>query len=154
MYDNALIAHNFMRWIALLLVLYAFVRAFSGWMGDKPRNTLDRTVSLLAMIAVDLQLVIGLLMWALWSPQVKAARENMGAAMKDSELRYWIVEHPTFMLLAIAFVHLGKVLANKAKTPRGSHGRGVLFFGLALALMIYGTPWPGSDPNARPWFRP
>jgi hypothetical protein len=153
MYENALIAHNFMRWIALLFVLFAFVRALSGWMGDRPRNTLDRTVAMIAMIAVDLQLLIGLLMWALWSPEVKAARESMGTAMKDANLRYWLVEHPTFMLLAIALVHVGKIMSNKAKTPRGSHGRGVFCFGIALALMIFGTPWPNSSTHPRPWFR-
>jgi hypothetical protein len=152
MYENALIAHNFMRWMALLLVLFAFVRALSGWMGDKPRNTLDRTAAMLAMIAVDLQFLIGLLMWFLWSPEVLAARENVSAAMKNSTLRYWLVEHPTFMVVAIAFVHLGKILANKAKAPRSQHSRAVLCFGIALALMVVGSPWPSSS-VPRPWFR-
>jgi hypothetical protein len=81
----------------------------------------------------------------------KSARENMSAAMKNDELRFFAVEHAATMLLAVAFVHVGKVLANKAKSPRSQHGRAMVFFGLALILMVWMTPWPMSH-VPRPWF--
>jgi hypothetical protein len=152
MYDNALILHSFLRWAAILVVLFAFVRSLSGWMNDRPRNTLDKLAAMIALITVDLQLLLGLLLYLLWSPQVKAAHENMSAAMKNTELRFWAVEHITIMILAVAFVHIGKILANKSTAPRSQHGRAVFCFGVSLALMLFGTPWPMSN-VARPWFR-
>lgn len=152
MYDNALILHSFLRWLALLFVLFAFVRAVAGWMNDRPRNTLDKLSAMLALITVDVQLLVGLLLYFVWSPQVKAAHENMAAAMKNDELRFWAVEHAATMLVAVALVHVGKIMANKSKVPRSQHGRAALFFGLALLLMIWATPWPMSK-VPRPWFR-
>ena len=152
MYENALMLHSFLRWLALLAVLFAFVRAFSGWMGDRPRTTLDKASAMVALIVVDLQLLTGLLMYFLWSPLTKIARDDMGAAMKDDQLRFWGVEHATTMLIAVALVHVGKILANKSKSPRSQHGRAVLCFGIALMLMVWMTPWPMSH-VPRPWFR-
>jgi putative Mn2+ efflux pump MntP len=152
MYSNALMLHGFLRWLAILSVLFAFVRALSGWMGDRPRNTLDRLSAMIALFVVDVQFLIGLGLYFLWSPLTKTAREDFGAAMKNDELRYWAVEHVTAMIVAIALVHIGKVLANKSKTPRSQHGRAVLCFGLALVLMVWMTPWPMSH-VPRPWFR-
>jgi hypothetical protein len=101
---------------------------------------------------VDLQLLVGLLLYFVWSPLTKMAREDMSVAMKNEELRHWAVEHAALMLLAIAFVHVGKVLANKAQKPRSQHGRAVLFFGMSLALMILGMVMQMSK-FERPWFR-
>jgi hypothetical protein len=145
--------HSFLRWLALLFVLFALVRALSGWMGDRPRNTLDKLSAMVALIVVDVQLLIGLLLYFLWSPQTKAAHENMSAAMKNDVLRFWAVEHAAGMLVAVALVHAGKILANKSKTPRAQHGRAVLCFGLALILMLWLTPWPFTHVDPRPWFR-
>jgi len=152
MYSTALMLHGFLRWVAILLVLFAFVRALQGWMSDRPRNTVDRLSAMLALITVDVQLLVGLGLYFLWSPVTKSARENMSVAMKSEELRYFAVEHVTAMIVAIALVHVGKVLANKSKSPRSQHGRAMLCFGLALILMVWMTPWPMSH-VPRPWFR-
>lgn len=152
MYENALILHNALRWVALAAVLYAFLRAVSGWRSGRPCAKADRTASLVATIAVDLQLTLGLLLYFVWSPQVKSALQDMGAAMKNTELRFWAVEHASLMLLAIVLVHVGKILARKAKTDNARHRRTALFFGLALVLMVVGTAWPSSK-VPRPWLR-
>lgn len=152
MYEKALIVHSALRWFALAAVLYAFLCSVRGAMRARQFSARDRTASLVATIAVDVQLLLGLLMYFLWSPQVKSAMQDMGAAMKNPELRYWAVEHGTMMILAVALVHVGKVLARKAKSDAARHRRTALFFGLALALMVFGAPWPNSK-VPRPWFR-
>lgn len=152
MYEKALIAHNALRWFALASVAFAFLRALRGWLGNQPFTSTDRTATLLAVIAVDLQITLGLLLYFVWSPQVKSALQDMGAAMKNPELRFWAVEHVTIMVLAIACVHLGKVLARRATTDAARHKRAALLFGLGLVLMLVGTPWPSSK-IPRPLFR-
>jgi hypothetical protein len=56
------------------------------------------------------------------------------------------------MLLALIFVHVGRVLVRKAADARVRHRRAALHFTAATILMIAGTPWPGSA-NARALFR-
>jgi hypothetical protein len=152
MYDTALIAHNWLRWIALFAVLFAFLRAMSGAFGVRPFDALDRKASLIATIVMDVQFTLGLLLYIVWSPVVKTAMQDMGAAMKNPELRYFAVEHITVMVLALAFVHIGKVMAKKATAHASKHRRAALWYGLALLLMLVRTPWPMTS-VARPWFR-
>ena len=152
MYETALVVHNALRWVALFAVLYAFLRAARGWLSGRARDGGDRASELIATIVVDLQFVLGLLLYFVWSPAVKAARENMGASMKDPVARFWAVEHVSMMVLAIALVHIGKVLSRKAKGENSKHRRAAFAFGIALALMLFGSPWPGGKLD-RPLFR-
>ena len=50
------------------------------------------------MIALDLQMLLGLLLYGMLSPFTRQAMQDFGAAMRDSTLRFWAVEHLTMML--------------------------------------------------------
>jgi len=152
MYETALSLHSILRWVAILAVLWVFVRALGGVSGKRQFNAGDRFAGVIATIAVDVQFIVGLLLYLVWSPQTKSAMQDFGAAMKNPELRYWAVEHAATMVLAVAFVHIGKVLARKATTDASKHRRNLVWFGLALVLMLIRTPWPGTS-VARPWIR-
>lgn len=152
MYEPALVVHNILRWTAVLAVAYAFLRAAGGWMSGRVRDAGDKRSELLATIAVDVQIVVGLLLYFVWSPNVKSAHQDMGAAMKDPVLRFWAVEHLTIMLIAIVLVHAGKILSRKARSENAKHRRAAIAFGIALALILYGMPWPGGVLN-RPLLR-
>jgi len=152
MYEKVLLVHSILRWLAIAAVAYAFLRALRGWLGNSSRGSLDKLSERVAVIAMDVQLTVGLLLYFVWSPTTHRAFGDMGAAMKDSEMRFWAVEHVTFMLGAVALVHVGKVLARKASNDKAQHRRLVICLGIALALMVVGTPWPGSK-IARPWIR-
>jgi len=145
MYDLVLTLHNALRLVALLLVVAVLWRGLRGWIGDRPFDRGDRTWSLVMLIVVDLQLVLGLALYLVWSPAVKSAMNDMGAAMKDPELRRWAVEHPTMMLGAIVLLHLGNVLRKRVHTDVQRHRWMALSTAIALALLIVGTTWPWND---------
>ena len=77
---------------------------------------------------------------------------NMADTMRDPTARFYAVEHPTIMIVAIALAHIGRVVARKAKTPGDARMRTVVFFALSVVLLLVGTPWPGTHDN-RPLFR-
>ncbi len=104
------------------------------------------------MVTIDVQMLLGLLLYLVVSPSMRMIRENFGAAMESSTLRFWAVEHISTMLLAVVLVHVGRVLGRSAKTAQGRRTRLALSFGLATILMIVATPWPGMI-NGRPLFR-
>jgi hypothetical protein len=104
------------------------------------------------MIALDLQLLLGLLLYFALSPNTKAIFGDFGAAMRDPVARFWAVEHITMMFGAVILAHVGRVLARKAVTPASRRTRLLIPFVLALLLMLGGTPWPGMTAG-RPLFR-
>ena len=93
--------------------------------------------------ALDLQLLLGLLLYLVLSPNMAEIRANFGTSMKDPVARFWAVEHITSMLVAVVLVHVGRVLGRKAATPDSRRMKLFICFGIATALMLLAIPWPG-----------
>ncbi len=148
MYTTVLAIHSWLRWVALVAGVGATLSAMME-RGDGRRA--DRW-GLALVTSLDLQMLIGLLLYFALSPFTKVAMQDFGAAMKDPGLRFFAVEHVTMMLAAVILVHLGRVLARKAASPGARRTRMFVCFGLATILMVVAIPWPGMA-HGRPLFR-
>src|ERR1700682_5548902 len=147
MYSVVLLLHSWLRWVALA----AGIGATAAAAASPPGGGSDRP-GLVFMISMDLQMLLGLLLYAFLSPTTAAIFMDFGAAMKAPVARFWAVEHVTMMLAAVVVAHVGRVLGRKAATPGAKRTRLMVCFGLSTLLMIAGTPWPGTRAG-RPFFR-
>lgn len=152
MYETTLTVHSILRVAVLVLLGVAFLRSAQGALSGRTYTGSDRRSALFATIALDLQLVVGLVLHVALSPVTHNAFTNMGAAMKDPELRRWTVEHPMLMLVAIVVAHLGAALRKRSESDVRRHRWTALTLGVALALILIGMPWPGGA-NPRPFLR-
>src|SRR3954462_4089885 len=150
MYTTVLMIHSWIRWVALVAGIGATFAAVRGQVQGE-RSLADRS-RLVAMMALDIQMLLGLLLYLAVSPNMQEIRAHFGEAMKNPQLRFWAVEHVSAMFVAVALVHVGRVLARKAATPAAKRTRMTICFGIATVLMILGTPWPGMAAG-RPLFR-
>ena len=150
MYTTVLTLHSWVRWIALIAVVGTALAALRGKVEGS--NSLADRWGMVAMMALDLQLLMGLLLYFVVSPNMKPILENFGAAMKDPAARFWAVEHTSSMFGAIALAHVGRVLARKAKDAAAKRRYLLTCFVLAIALITIGMPWPGAR-GGRPLFR-
>lgn len=151
MYDVTLAIHNLLRWAVVLTGLATVVRAAAGLSSARAWTEQDDSASRWFSLSVNVQFLVGLVMYLWVSPLAKTAMADMGAAMKDAALRFWAVEHVTMMILALGLVHMGRARVKKS-TGSGKHKAALIFFGLALLFVVLGTPWPWSG-QARPWVR-
>ena len=151
MYTLVLALHSWLRWAALVAGVGATRAAFNDRGHATELGRADRW-GLALMAALDLQMLLGLLLYLVLSPTMEAIRQNFSAAMNDRVARFWAVEHISMMLMAVILVHVGRVLARKATTPGAKRTRLLVCFGLATLAMIGATPWPGMT-NGRPLFR-
>lgn len=140
MYELVLTVHSCLRLALLVLLVLIVFASLRGMLQASPRPLGAGLFQKLATIVADLQLTLGLLLYFVWSPTTASAMNDFGAAMKDKDLRYWAVEHGTLMLLVVVFVHLGKVFSKRATHDRGFHTRSLIFFGIALAGLLLGSP--------------
>jgi hypothetical protein len=147
LYTIVLTLHSWLRWIALAAGVGATLTAIA----DRSGGRADRW-GLALTAALDLQMLIGLLLYLVLSPFTAEALRDFSAAMKNPGLRFFAVEHITMMFAAVILAHLGRVLARKASAPAAKRTRLIVCFGLATMLMIAGIPWPGLA-NGRPLFR-
>jgi len=145
-YAPVLFLHSWGRWIALVAAVGTVLAAI------RRRDGAAERWGLIAMTALDVQMLLGLLLYFLVSPNMQEILAHFGDAMKDSASRFWAVEHITPMFAAVISAHVGRVLARNAKTPAAKRSRLLVAFGVAIVLMIVGMPWPGR-PGGRPLFR-
>ena len=101
---------------------------------------------------LDLQVLLGLLLYFVFSPLTKAALSDFGGAMSDPLMRFWAVEHGFGMIIGVALAHAGMSRARKAATDTMRHKRVAVFFILALIAILAAIPWPGRV-YVRPLFR-
>jgi hypothetical protein len=151
MYTTLLVVHSLLRWVVIVAALIALARAFGGWSSGRPWTPADEKAGKFFLLFFDIQVLIGLLLYVGFSPMTQAAFADFGAAMGDSVMRFWAVEHIAGMLVAVAFAHIGRVRARKATYPEARHRTTAIFFGLAILVMLLTIPWPFM-PAARPLF--
>jgi hypothetical protein len=142
MYLAVLTLHSYVRWIVVILAIAAVVRALSGWLGRKEWTALDRRLGVFFSSSMDLQLLLGLILYIFLSPSTHTAFQNFGAAMSDEVLRYWSLDHIGLMLVAVVLVHVGGALSKRAGEARVKHRQAAIFFGLAILIVLYAIPWP------------
>lgn len=128
--------HSYNRYLMFAALLLVLFRAYSGWMGKKPFEKLDNTGSLVLLILTHTQLLIGLILYAFLSPYTQAAFADMGAAMKDSTLRYFAVEHIMMMLIAVVLIQLGRTFSKKATDDVQKHRKLAVYTTAAVLLII------------------
>jgi hypothetical protein len=135
-----LASHNLIRWSILLFGFWTVIQAFSGLRSKRSFSSNDNRASLLFMIFCDIQLLIGLILYY-YNGHLENLTNGMGNVMKNAYMRFYSVEHAFTMILAWVLVHVGRNAVKKA-APEHKHKRMLLFFGLALLLILISIPWP------------
>ena len=151
MYEFVLTLHSLLRWVVVATALVAVLRAISGWASQRPYTPTDAAAGRWFVIAMTVQFVLGLLLYAWLSPITRTAFEDMGTAMRNGALRFWAVEHALAMFLAVGLAHVGAARIKKATRDAARRRTAVIFYTLALLLTLAAIPWAGA--NARPLFR-
>jgi hypothetical protein len=150
MYTFVLLLHSWIRWAAVITGILATAAAFMGRSSEGSAQA-DRWGRFF-VITLDVQMLLGLLLYFFLSPNTAAIFDDFGAAMRDPIARFWAVEHIALMVFAVAMAHIGQKLSRKARDAKAKQMRLMIFFTLATLAMLAAIPWPGMA-NGRPLFR-
>lgn len=150
MYTGLLHLHSTLRYLVLILLVIAVIKAFTSWQGKKEFTAGDKKIYLFTLIATHIQLLLGLILYFV-SPIVDQVYADFGAAMKNAMLRFWGVEHFIGMLIAIILITIGYSTSKRATDAVVKHKKVAIFFLLGLVIILISIPWPFSS-VARPWF--
>ncbi len=143
--------HNLTRWAVIIFALIAIIRAFSGWFGKKDFGAADNKAGLLYTIFFDLQILLGLILYFSkgWAGVLAA---DFGAAMSNSGLRFFAIEHLFVMIIAMGIAHVGRSVSRKAVDAVKKHRRAAIWYTISLLLLLASIPWPFLS-YGRPWLR-
>lgn len=141
MYTGLLHTHNLFRWLVLIVLILAVAFAFIGWFNKREWSKKDNTTGLLLTIFMDIQFLVGIVLYAFVSPLTKAAFNDFGTAMKNADLRFYAVEHILMMVIALVLIHIGRAKTKKAIAPWKKHRAAAIFYGISLLLILAAIPW-------------
>lgn len=130
-------AHSGWRWVVLILLLAAIVKAYSGWKKKKEFTPADKKLAMFAMIAFHLQWTFGIILYFI-SPKV----QFIEGFMKNSMLRFYGLEHIVAMTIAFILITIGHSKSKKAQEGPEKFKKIFIFYTIALVLILASIPWP------------
>lgn len=125
MYNFLTMAHSGWRYLALLALVIAVVKYLMTWLGNGGWSKLDRQIGLITGIVIDIQLLLGLILWA-----VGAGMGIVGANITRT------VEHPVWMLIAIVVMHIGQARVKKADDGNKAKTAAITFIVTGLLVAV------------------
>ncbi len=141
--------HSILRYLLLLFTVIVVVQSLMGMLGKKEFGKSNRKMALFMMISCDLQLLAGLAVYY-FNGHILMLKKGMAFATHES--RFYTIEHPIGMILAIILVHMGYNATKKVMDSAPKFKRLFWFSFIALAIFIAQTPWPGKKDVGRPLF--
>lgn len=140
MYGVLLFLHNLTRWIVVLAAIWALIQMYGGWFRKTPWTDGDSQASRFFTISLDVQLLIGVVLYIV-SPLMQTAMQDFGAAMGDSDLRFFAVEHVLMMLIAVVVAHVGSAMAKRAIDDVKKHRSAAIWFTISVVIVLASIPW-------------
>jgi len=131
MYSGLFHTHSLLRYFILAALIVVIVKALLALVNKQPYTKLDNKLGLYLFIFTHMQLLIGLILYAV-SPFVKFGAETMS----DKTTRYWTVEHLTGMIIAVVLITVARISLKRMTVDEAKHKRTLIFNALALVIII------------------
>jgi heme A synthase len=136
MYNFVQKFHSGWAYLALLLLFVAVINSLMGYLSKKEFQPKDRKIALFALIAIHIQLVVGLILYFV-SPLGKDSLGNM----KDAALRLTSLEHPLINIIAITLITIGWSKHKKGATSEAKFKPLSFLYAIGLLLILIRIPW-------------
>lgn len=128
--------HHYLAFVALFLIAWATINGISGSRSEKAWEDKHRKVNLFALIATHTMLLLGLVMLLM-----TLSGADISEIMKNSVSRKSYIEHPMVGVFAAVLVTVGNAKSKKGIGNGKRFKATMLFFGLALVLLLSRLPY-------------
>jgi hypothetical protein len=140
MFRFALGLHNILRWVVVIAAVWTLVRAYLGWLTNRPWTRRDSAAGRVLTIGFDVQFLVGIFL-AVMSPLIQAAIQAPEHIGTSESIRFFAVEHVPVMVAAWIVVHITSVIAKRAEADHERHQRTAIGYTLAAIMLLLATPW-------------
>lgn len=152
MYSILLALHSLARWAVLIFMVYSIYRAGIGFVKNKIFSSVDNGLRHWTATVAHIQLMIGIVLYTK-SPVVKYFWTDTMAALKNPDLTFYAIIHLAGMLTAIVVLTIGSALAKRRSSDREKFRTMLVWFSIALLIILLAIPWPFSPLSSRPYIR-
>lgn len=124
----------------MVLALINIYKSFIGARGSIRYSKGENGLASAFVGTIHLSFILGVVLYFV-SPYAYQAFGGSESVMKNATLRFWAVEHVFVMLLAVVVATIGKAKAKRKTTDQEKFKTQLIFFSIALVLMLSRIPW-------------
>lgn len=150
MYSILLLLHSLFRWLVLVSLLYAIIRAYRGYAGQLAFSAADNSIRHWMATIAHSQLTLGFALYFI-SPVIDSFRQQ--GIKAGGPVAFFGFIHIGLMLLAIVLITLGSSIAKRQLVDRAKFRVMLIWFSVSLLIILLAIPWPFSPLASRPYFR-
>lgn len=129
--------HSGLRWLVIIFIIAAIINAGIRLYIKSSSNCRDCAFNRLSLIFMHLQVVLGLFLYFI-SPKVIFD----AASMRDSVLRFFLVEHIGIMIISAILITIGFVKSDRATDEYHKQKQLFVYYFIAFLLILLAIPWP------------
>lgn len=152
MYASLIIYHTYFRWLVLASLLCAIFVSYKGYSTKKPFTKTDDAVRHWTATIAQIQLMIGMVLY-FNNPMIKYFWTNLNEGIANMNVAFFSLIHITLMFTAIMLITFGSALSKRKPTDAEKFRTILVWFSIALIIILIAIPWPFSPLAARPYIR-
>lgn len=141
MYRWLLVAHGLFRWVVILAGLAVVTSAVWSLIQRHLYERRHSAFGRVFAITVDVQVAMGTLLYAVFSPLTTVPNALGITAPPGSDMHFFTSTHVQIMAIVLVCVHLSSALVRRGSSSRARLWRTAVSYGLTLAILLSGVPW-------------
>ncbi|SMD09291.1 hypothetical protein [Pedobacter nyackensis] len=153
MYAILLPLHSLVRWLVLITLVFAIIRAYRGWISCKSFSKFDDALCKIVVNVLNIQMTIGIVLYCI-SPIVSYFLHNFKEAVHQRQVRFFGMEHITMMIIAVIVITIGFNKVKYKTSDEEKYKTMAIWFAIGLFIILSSIPWAFSPLTSRPNFRP
>lgn len=152
MYQTLLIFHSYWRWLVLLSIIFSILKAFYGFRKRSEYSNFDGVIRKITISIIHIQLILGFIIYFI-SPFVTTFFSNVSDGLHLREVRFFAIEHSLMMFVSIVLITIGAVKVKRKSSSLLKNKATIVWFSIALLIILLNIPWEFSPLVNRPSFR-
>ena len=129
--------HSGLRWLFLLIIIFAIVNAFRKWKSGEKFGAKDKVLNIITIALTHTMGIIGIVLFFI-SPKIQFTE----GFMKNDQIRFYLTQHTFGMVLAIILITIGYSKAKKAEEDKAKFKKTAIWFTISLLIVLISIPWP------------
>lgn len=126
-----MLLHSYGRWVLLVAAILVTLKALLGSLGKQPWRKLNDQLGLAYTIVMDIQFLLGLIIWFFGPTGLRMLSSVMGNAYG----RFIALEHGLLIVIALALAHVGRARTRKADSDAAKQRSALIFYGLSAVFV-------------------
>ncbi|WP_183883527.1 hypothetical protein [Pedobacter cryoconitis] len=153
MFSILLICHSVTRWLVLISLGTTIYRSATGLLNKKHFTKKDDQCRHWTATIIHIQFIFGMVMYFKSPAVARFHMTGLEATRGITDSVFFGIIHISMMLTAVILVTLGSAFAKRYTEDDKKYKTILLYFGIALLIILAAIPWPFSPLAQRPLIR-